>query len=213
MIRLFISGTGTEVGKTFFSGLLAGRLARAGLRVSYIKPVQTGHPPDDDAATVRAMSGLAPERARLLFSAAEPVAPCFVFENFPFDEVVAAIDAASAAQDCDVLLVESAGGLLVPLDETRFNHHIAEACGLPVLLVAAGQLGCINDALLSAAFLQQRGLPLAGLALNRHFASDERNFQRNLQTLTRLLPGVPTLAFDAETWRPERAGGIFSQVA
>lgn len=193
MIKLFVSGTGTDAGKTACCGFLARHFLSQGQGVRYLKPVQTGHPPDDDPATVRRISGLAEHRARLLFSAPEPVAPCFAFEPFPFAEAVAAIQAEPA---CDVLLIEGAGGLLSPLDREHGMFELARACGLPVLLVARNRLGCLNDILLSTHFLASSGLPLAGIALNEHPAPDPSS-ARNAAFLKDLLAPTPLFAFDA----------------
>src|SRR5512142_3296730 len=106
MMRFFVCGTGTGIGKTVFSGLLARDFIATGKRVRYIKPVQTGHPPDDDAAVVRELSGLPPERAELLYTAPEPLAPSMAFERCPFDEAAGRINETAASGDCDVLIVE-----------------------------------------------------------------------------------------------------------
>jgi len=185
MERYFISGINTEVGKTMFSAWFAKKLADEGKRVTYIKPVQTGYPEDDDAALVRTYAGLNEKSARVLFTASEPVAPCFLWDEFPFNEVVAEINATA---DCDVLLVEGAGGLLVPLDMNRQMFEIARACDLDTILVVPNRLGCINDAQLSARFLASEDIPLAGLAVNDHFASDPANRERNKQMIAHLLP-------------------------
>lgn len=192
MERYFISGTNTEVGKTVFSAWLARQLAAEGKRVAYVKPVQTGFPADDDAAFVRTHAGLAPANARVILTGAEPVAPCFLWETFPFDAVA---DAINAVSECDVLLVEGAGGLLVPLDMNRQMYEIARACDLRTILVVPNRLGCINDALLSAHFLASKGLPLAGLAVNDHYASDVCNNERNKRMLDHLLPGSVAYVF------------------
>ncbi len=196
MIRLFVSGTNTEIGKTAFSGLLAAHFLGQGKRVTYIKPVQTGSPPDDDAASVREQSGLGQDRAYCLLTGEEPAAPLFVFEQFPFYGLVEKIN---AVRDTDVLLVESAGGLLVPLSRRWMNHDIARKCGLEVLLVVPNRLGCINDALLNVHYLRTTGIPLHGLAMNEHYADDsgpaERNRRFLQEHLADVLPGAVRYVF------------------
>ena len=78
MTRYFITGTGTGIGKTWFSAFLVKTLLAEGRRVRYIMPVATGYPEDDDAAFVAARTGLAPQDALTLYTAAEPASPCFV---------------------------------------------------------------------------------------------------------------------------------------
>ena len=72
MRRYFITGTGTGIGKSYFSALFAQKLTAEGQKVRYIKPVATGFPEDDDAAFVARQAGLAPENAVTLYTAAEP---------------------------------------------------------------------------------------------------------------------------------------------
>lgn len=194
MEKLYISGTGTEIGKTRFSTWLARELKNQGKRVTYIKPVQTGYPADDDAAFVRRYAGLDQEDARVLFTGEEPVAPCFLWETFPLEEVVETIN---RVRGCDVLLVEGAGGLLVPLDKRRKSYEIAEYCGLETVIVVPNRLGCLSDAQLNGHFLASNGIPFRGFALNNHFASDETNRERNRSMLAHLMPGSIRWVFES----------------
>lgn len=194
MERYFISGTNTDVGKTIFSAWLAKKLKDEGKSVKYLKPVQTGYPEDDDSALVRSYAGLDENNARVLFTGEEPVAPCFLWETFPFDEVVTGIN---SVKDCDVLLVEGAGGLMVPLDMDFQMYEIARPCNLETILVVPNRLGCINDAQLSARFLAAEGLPMAGIAVNDHYASDTTNRDRNKQMIEHLLPGSIRYTFNS----------------
>jgi dethiobiotin synthetase len=204
-LRLFVTGTDTGVGKTVFSGLLARHFLEQGLSVRYIKPVQTGHPPDDDSAEVRRISGLSADRTELLLTAAEPVAPCFVFDPFPFEEIVATI---RQAPETDVLLVESAGGLLVPLDERRRNVDLVGELDLEVVLVVSSRLGCLNQTLLNDAYLASKGLPLHGYALNEHFVENDRARQNHRTMLQTLLPGKFSYRFDRELTVLSPSGGL-----
>ncbi|MEW5774778.1 MAG: dethiobiotin synthase [Thermodesulfobacteriota bacterium] len=193
-LRLFVTGVGTGVGKTVLSGLLAKMFLGQGRTVRYLKPVQTGHPPDDDAAEVRRISGLPADRAALLYTAEEPVAPCFAFDPFPFDDVVAAVE---SARDADVLLVEGAGGLLVPLDHKRTFADLVRATGLEIVLAIPNRLGCINDTALNLYFIEKEGLPLHGLAMNEHFENDAKNRERNTRAIAAMRPGAALYAYDA----------------
>jgi len=165
------------------------------LRVRYIKPVATGYPEDDDAAFVASRAGLAPEDAVTLFTAAEPASPCFVFDPFPFGEAVSRIEDLSA--DRDVILVESAGGLGVPLGQRRYNYHFALALGLPTLLVVPNRLGCLSDALVYGHFTLRHKLDFAGFAVNDHFAESDRCRDRNVAMLEELFPGKIAYRYDA----------------
>jgi len=194
MMRLFVTGVGTGVGKTALSGLLARMFLGQGKSVRYIKPVQTGHPPDDDSAEVRRISGLPADKTALLYTAVEPVAPAFAFDPFPFAEVVAAIQ---AARDTDVLLVEGAGGLLVPLDRERTFADLVRATGLEIVLAIPNKLGCLNDTALNLYFIGKEGLKLHGLAVNEFFENDAVNQERNRKALAAMRPDAVLYAYDA----------------
>ena len=171
-MRFFITGSGTGVGKTFFSALLAKHYRDKGMDVSYVKPVQTGYPADDDAAFVRQFSGIT--KAKTLFTAEAPVAPCLCFDKFPFEEAVEAVN----ADKSEILIVEGAGGIAVPLDYKRMIWEIPAACGLEVITVIPDRLGCVNEAVLNHSFIHEKGLFFGGFAMNTHFRiskSDSHN--------------------------------------
>ncbi len=180
-MRLFISGSGTGVGKTFFSALLAKHFHGQGRDVSYIKPVQTGYPADDDAAFVKSFSGIS--KAKTLFTAEPPVAPCLCFDKFPFEEAVSAINDDSS----EVLIVEGAGGIAVPLDYTRMTWEIPKQCGLEVIIVVPDRLGCVNEAVLNYSFLTEKAVSFKGFAMNRHFSETESDI-KNAGIIEKLIP-------------------------
>lgn len=187
MKRYFITGTGTGIGKSHFSALFARRLKEEGLSVRYIKPVATGYPEDDDAAFVAREAGLAPEDAVTLYTASEPASPCFVFDPFPFEECVVRMEALCA--DRDAVLIESAGGLAVPLGVRRYNYHFALALGCDVILVVPNRLGCLSDAVVYGHFAQRHRMVLDAIALNDFFAESPRHAERNAAELERQFPG------------------------
>ncbi|ADD67880.1 dethiobiotin synthase [Denitrovibrio acetiphilus DSM 12809] len=165
MKKIYITGTDTEVGKTYFSGLLCRHLVQSGKKVCYIKPVQTGYPADDDAKTVQEMSGA---DCRVLYTAEPPVAPYIAFEQFPFEETVETINSVSGY---DWLIVEGAGGIMVPLDDDYMNYHLAKECGLSCIVVVPSRLGCVNHALLNKHFLEAEGINFEGFAVNNHYVT------------------------------------------
>jgi dethiobiotin synthetase len=163
MKKIYITGTDTEIGKTHFSGLLCKHLKESGQSVCYIKPVQTGFPADDDSKTVADMSGV---DTKVLHTAEPPVAPYIVFDEFPFEDTVEAIN---AIEGYDWLIVEGAGGIMVPLDGEYMNYDLAKACGLSCIVVVPNRLGCINHALLNKHFIETNGIRFEGFAMNNHF--------------------------------------------
>ena len=195
MTRYFITGTGTGIGKSYFSALFAQKLQAEGRTVRYVKPVATGYPEDDDAAFVARQAGLAAADAVTLHTAAEPASPCFVFDPFPFAECVARIEALGA--DRDALLVESAGGLAVPLGQRRYNYHFALELGLEVILVVPNRLGCLSDAIVYGHFAKRHKLALSAIALNDHFAASAREADRNAAVIAEQYASQTIYRFNA----------------
>jgi len=196
-MRLFISGTNTEVGKTYFSALLAEYFQNQGKSVKYIKPVQTGFPTDNDAEFVMVQSKLPADNAEVLYTAEPPVAPCLVFDKFPLKQVIEKID---SEKDCDVLIVEGAGGIAVPLDYDTLTYEIPLQCGLDTILVVPNRLGCINDSVLNVRFLENNKIKLLGLALNNYY-TPEKDETQNSMILEKILPGMVKFEFSEKLSR------------
>jgi len=166
MRKIFITGTDTGIGKTHFSGLLCKHIMDSGQTVCYVKPVQTGYPADDDAKTVREISGLSENDCKVLHTAEPAVAPYIAFDEFPFAQTVASINEINGY---DWLIVEGAGGIMVPLDSEYMNYDIVKECSLECIIVVPNRLGCINHSLLNKRFFESEGLRFAGFAMNNYF--------------------------------------------
>lgn len=152
-----ITGTDTDIGKTVFAAALAGALG-----ASYWKPVQAGIDPCGDRETVADLSGLAAER--VLPEVYRLSTPCSPHLAAQIDGV--AIDPARL-QLPDVsgpLVIEGAGGVMVPLAPDLVFADIFATWGRPVVLVARTALGTINHSLLSIEALRRRDIPLLGVA-------------------------------------------------
>ncbi len=157
---VFVTGTDTDIGKTVASAALV-----RGLDAAYWKPVQTGldEVPEGDTGTVRHLAELPADRI---------VPPVHAYRAPLAPDQAAALEGAAvplddfALPDRDrPLVVEGAGGLLVPLDDIHLMIDLAACLGLPVVLVARTGLGTINHTLLSLEALARRDLPLAGVVL------------------------------------------------
>jgi len=169
----FLTGTDTEIGKTFITCALLHHATRRGLRAVGIKPVAAGTDAagtNEDVENIRAASNVALPREIInpyCFSAA--IAPHLAAAEaniaIDFARIIAAC--AAARQQSDLLIVEGAGGFRVPLGVDRDSADLAVALGLPVILVVGLRLGCINHALLTAEAIAARGLTLAGWVANR----------------------------------------------
>jgi dethiobiotin synthetase len=178
--RLVVCGTDTDVGKTLVSAWLV-----QGLGASYWKPVQSGLEGGGDSATVRRLLDLPPER--LLpeaYRLSAPVSPHWAAER---DGVVIEPRRLALPAADGPLVVETAGGLLVPLGRDWLQIEQLRRWGLPVLLVARSGLGTLNHTLLSLEALRARAIEVLGLVLNGPPHAD------NPRTLEQL-GGVPVLA-------------------
>jgi dethiobiotin synthetase len=156
MTAIVVTGTGTDIGKTVFAAALAGALG-----ATYWKPVQAGLDGGSDAERVRALTGVPvlPEAYRLN-------TPCSPHRAAAIDGVT--IDPARLAlpEVEGRLVVEGAGGVLVPIREDLLFADLFARWQAPVVLVAATGLGTINHSLLSIEALRARGVPILGVAFN-----------------------------------------------
>jgi dethiobiotin synthetase len=171
---IFVTGTDTGVGKTVASVALLRGLARSGLRAVGMKPVSAGHSdgdgPHEDVTRLAAAGNVEAALAdRNPFAIAEPVAPHLGAGRegtvLDLDVIVAAY--ARLGTSADVVIVEGAGGALVPLDERHDMLDIARRLRLPVLLVVGMRLGCLSHARMSALAIRGRGLAFAGWVASR----------------------------------------------
>ena len=170
---LFVTGTDTGVGKTRVAVAILRALSDSGRRAVGMKPVAAGLAADgsanpDVAALLDAGNVDAPLPDRNPYAFAPAIAPHLAAAEAGATIELAAIAAAYArlAARSDVVVVEGAGGALVPIDATHDMLDIAARLRLPVLLVVGMRLGCLNHALLSAAAIRARGLELAGWVAN-----------------------------------------------
>jgi dethiobiotin synthetase len=183
----FVTGTDTGVGKTVVAIALLEALGRRGLRCAAMKPVAAGAKVKDGAlrnADAEALREAAQVRADYAtvnpYVFAPAIAPHIAAEmagvRISLDHVAAQFSSLAARADC--VVVEGAGGWLVPLDERCSVADLAARVGLPVILVVGMRLGCLNHALLTARSIQASGLPLAGWVgncIDPSFACLEQN--------------------------------------
>ena len=202
MSGFFITGTDTGVGKTFVACALIHALQQRGLTVAPMKPVAAGTidvngvPLNEDVALLMEATGHRfPLHAVNPYSFREPIAPHIAAKREGVDIDMAVIRTAYGhlAGRADCVLVEGAGGFLVPLSEHESMALIPAALQLPVLLVVGMRLGCLNHALLTIEAIGSRGLALAGWIANTPAAGGIMNaYAENLSTLTRML-GAPLI--------------------
>jgi dethiobiotin synthetase len=154
---LVVAGTDTDVGKTVFAAALA-----AALDGYYWKPVQCGLAGETDAEVVRRLSGLPKDRILPeVYRLNTPASPHLAAERDGLEIDVARL--VPPASD-GPLIVEPAGGLMVPLTRRVLQIDLMARWRLPVVLCASTRLGTINHSLLSIEALLQRDIPLLGVA-------------------------------------------------
>lgn len=160
---MFVTGTDTDVGKSIVSAMLT-----LGLGASYWKPIQSGPGPNDalgDSAYIQALTGLSdehflPERHRL----SQPLSPHAAAAIDGVD--IRLSDFALPKHQHPHLVVEGAGGLLVPLNPQDYILDLIRQLQLPVVLVTRSSLGTINHTLLSITQLRQAKIPILGVVIN-----------------------------------------------
>ena len=194
----FVTGTDTAVGKTRASCALLHALRERHARCVGMKPVAAGvdaRGDNEDVLALRAASNTkvpaALDNPVLLAAAVAPhIAAARDGLTIEIDAIVRAYAALSA--EADAVVVEGAGGFLVPLSGAQTGADLAAALGLPVILVVGLRLGCLNHALLTRDAIAARGLWLAGWIANRLDPSMQEQ-TANLDYLRAHLP-APCLA-------------------
>ena len=176
---LFVTGTGTDIGKTYVTGLIVKCLRDAGFAAGYYKAALSGA---EVAADGTLLPGDALHVARVAELDAADVTVSYVYrdavsphlaaqiEHRPMDFAKAAQDYRRAKERTDYLTVEGSGGIICPLrwdgDEHVVLDDLAVRLGLAALVVADAGLGTINAAVLTAEHLRARGIPLRGFIFN-----------------------------------------------
>ena len=221
MRGLFVTATDTGVGKTEVACALLGAARAAGVDAVGMKPAQSGATPGEpsDAERLLEASGrVEPLEAICPYALQAPLAPAVAARlegrEISLSRILEAAHALAARHAA--VLVEGAGGLLVPLTERETYADLAAALGLPVLVVARAGLGTINHTALTVEALRRRGLPIAGIVLNRTAREDDPSVPHNAGEIARLtgvapaalLPFEPDIVARAEALRSTLAGKI-----
>ena len=202
---IFISGIDTDAGKTYATAWLASRIEAENRSVVTQKFIQTGcTDTSEDIEAHRRLCGKAPlpqdldgTTAPIIFSypASAQLAARIDGKEIDLSLIDKATEGLASAYDC--VLIEGAGGLMVPLadDFTRIDYVATRR--LPLVLVTNGRLGSINHTLLSLEAISRRNIELAAVIYNRHFDSDPVIADDTLGFISRYMerhfPDVPLL--------------------
>ena len=188
----FVTGTDTEVGKTLVSGALILKLRAQGKHAIGFKPVVAGTYQsadgkllNEDLETLRIASQLAQDQVNLSpYILDMPVAPHLAAANkgivLQLSTIMQSLRETQKHSDC--LIIEGAGGLLIPLNDHENLGDLIQQIGLPVILVVGMKLGCINHALLTQEAIKARGLKIAGWIANS-LSSEMFLLKENVDTL------------------------------
>ncbi len=157
MSAIVVTATGTDIGKTVFAAALT-----AALDGYYWKPVQAGTDDGTDRERVLALSGLSDDR--ILPEAYRLTTPCSPHRAAEIDGVVIDVEALAPPQPDRSLVIEGAGGVLVPFTRSTTFADIVAHWQLPAVLVAATSLGTISHSLAAIEALRTRGVDIRGVA-------------------------------------------------
>jgi dethiobiotin synthetase len=209
----FLTGTDTEIGKTFITCALLHRAQADNLRVAGLKPVAAGTNEaglNDDVENIRSASNVQLATATINPYRFKPaIAPHIAAAEagIRIDFRVIRNACLQAAVNLDFLIVEGVGGFRVPLGDNRDTADLAVELNLPVILVVGLRLGCINHALLTVEAIRARGLQLAGWVANCIDPGMARQ-EENLATLKLNIdaPLLGIVPFLSNNSAPEAAG-------
>jgi dethiobiotin synthetase len=206
---IFVTGTGTDVGKTFLSAALIRHWRSAGHAVAAFKPVVSGFAPasvaTSDPSVLLAALGRPSSEIETIspWRFAAPLSPDMAAtregRTLDFEAIVEFSRKATAI--ADRVLIEGVGGVMVPLDERHTVLDWMSALRLPVLLVAGSYLGTISHTLTALRVLAQRNLAIAAIAVSES-AAPGAPLDETVTTIARFadlieVVGVPRLADDA----------------
>ncbi len=205
--QIFVTGIGTEVGKTVISAILV----RA-LQADYWKPVQAGDLARTDTDKVKHWSGLKentffPETYRLL----HPMSPHAAADK---EGILINRNDFQMPETNRTLIVEGAGGLYVPLNQQDTILDLIQDFHIPVVLVSRHYLGSINHTLLSIAALKERNIPIAALVFNGDPNPATEQIIVQMSGIERLLHvgELPEITPEAVTEQAEKHGHIIRKL-
>lgn len=202
---LFLTGTGTDVGKTYIARLLVKKLHESGRRAGYFKAAMSGNARlsdgsllPGDAAAVRAVSGIEQSLDAMcpyVYEAAVSPHLASRLEGNPVRLDVVRERFAAVSQAYDYVTVEGSGGILCPLcfdDDKLQLEDVIKALRLPCVIVADAGLGTINSVALTVFYMRAQEIPIRGIILNRFHPGDvmEEDNRRMCEALT----GVKVIA-------------------
>lgn len=203
--KLFVAGTGTDVGKTYVTALIVKKLRESGVSAAYYKAAMSGNDRREDGRLIPG-DALHVQKVSGIGQPLEEMCP-YVYENAVSPHLASRIEGNPVRMDrvlesfravCEgyeYVTMEGSGGILCPIcfDETKlWLPDIIEACSLGCLLIADAGLGTINEVGLTAFYMKEKGIPLKGIIFN-HYTPGDR-MQEDNRKMCEYLTGVQVVA-------------------
>ena len=202
---IFITATGTDIGKTFVTGLIVKKLRDAGLNAGYYKAALSGAElqPDGtwlpgDAAYVAKISGMTEKPEELvsyIYKTAVSPHLAALREGNPVELDKVKADFAAAQAKYDYVTMEGSGGIICPIrwdEQHLLLEDLIKATNLGTLVISNAALGSINACVLTVFYLQQKGIPVRGIILNNYDSNDF--MQSDNKKMMEAITGVPVIA-------------------
>ncbi len=211
--KLFITGTGTDVGKTFISGLILKKLNENNLKSAYYKAAISGNDSDEsgklipgDAKYVKDISGINESlEAMCPYVYKTAVSPHLAskIEGNPVDTEVVKKGFNELSNEYDYVTMEGSGGILCPLvkeEKTVLLWELVKELNIPTVIVADAGLGTINSVVLTVYFMKDKGIPIKGIIMNRYHKGDvmEEDNIKMCEELTGIRVIAKVCDFDTE---------------
>lgn len=202
---LFITGTGTDTGKTYITSLLLKKLNESGYSCAYYKAAMSGNERDSngalipgDALNVRTVSGIdQPLEEMCPYIYENAVSPHLAsrIEGSPVEMSIVKENYIKLTAKYDHIIAEGSGGILCPLrydDEKIFLEDVIKMLGLPCVIVADAGLGTINSVVLTVYYMRSRNIPIKGIILNHFHKGDV--MEEDNKEMCEALTGIPVIA-------------------
>lgn len=203
--NIFVTGTGTEIGKTYVAGLLVKKLAESGAKSYYYKAAMSGNVRDKNGKLIPGDAKFVKDFANI----DEPLDEMchYVYENAYSPHLAARIEGGPIDLDfviekfdklkekCDFITLEGSGGILCPLrydEEKIFLEDFIKKCGLSSIIVADAGLGTINSVVLTAFYMKEKGMKVKGIIFNNYIPGDV--MQEDNIKMCEIMSGLKVLA-------------------
>lgn len=192
---IFITATGTDIGKTYVSALIVKKLREIGYNCGYYKPALSGDNYPNDCEYVLEIAGIknsAKDYVSYIFKPAVSPHLASQIENNPIQLEKIQSDYNRIKSEYDYLLVEGAGGIICPFGEDLLLPEVIKALKLDIIIVASATLGTINSCVLTVEYAQNHGINVKGIILNNY---DDTDFmQVDNKNMVEKLTKVPVIA-------------------